>query len=138
MLERGPDFWHWFDKIPFSYHCVHPIQAKMFSIQMLQRIFQSNLPRFCTLVLFIIIINSTIAYIILYIIILTVQNIMLFGLSVVLLCLHVIIKYPIVYIIIILLLIMTIIIVYSIYIIIIVFHDASFQIVNQCYNNYTM
>ena len=61
MLEQGPDFWRWFDKIQFSYHCVHPIHAKMFSIQMLLH-FSQILLRVCTLVLFIIInINSTIA-----------------------------------------------------------------------------
>ena len=30
MLEQGPDFWTWFDNTQFSYHCVHPIHAKMF------------------------------------------------------------------------------------------------------------
>ena len=35
MLEQGRDFWRWFDTTQFSYHCVHPIHAKMFSIQML-------------------------------------------------------------------------------------------------------
>ena len=30
MLEQGPDFWCWFDTTQFSYHCVHPIHAKMF------------------------------------------------------------------------------------------------------------
>ena len=51
MLEQGPDFWCWFDTTHFSYHCVHPIHAKMFSIQM--SISQIVL-RVCTLVLFII------------------------------------------------------------------------------------
>ena len=27
MLEQGPDFWCWFDKTPFSCHCVHAIHA---------------------------------------------------------------------------------------------------------------
>ena len=31
-MEQGPDFWCWFDTTQFSYHCVHPIHAKMFSI----------------------------------------------------------------------------------------------------------
>ena len=35
VLEKGPDFWHSFDPTQFSYHCVHPIHAKVFSIQML-------------------------------------------------------------------------------------------------------
>ena len=52
MLERGPDLWRWFDKIQFSYHCVHPIHAKMFSIQMLLH-FSQIVPRVCTLVIFI-------------------------------------------------------------------------------------
>ena len=34
-MEQGPDFWCWFDTTQFSYHCVHPIHAKMFSIEML-------------------------------------------------------------------------------------------------------
>ena len=50
MLEQGPDFWCWFDTTQFSYHCVHPIHAKMFSIQMS---ISQIVPRvFCTLVLF--------------------------------------------------------------------------------------
>ena len=53
MLEQGPDFWCWFDTTQFSYHCVHPIHAKMFSIQMsISQIVQ----RVYTLVLFIIIV----------------------------------------------------------------------------------
>ena len=52
MLEQGPDFWCWFDTTQFSYHCVHPIHAKMFSIQMS---ISQIVPRVCTLVLFIII-----------------------------------------------------------------------------------
>ena len=53
VLEQGPDFWCWFDKTQFSYHCVHPIHAKMFSIQMLLHFSQIAL-RVCTLVLYII------------------------------------------------------------------------------------
>ena len=52
MLEQGPDFCCWFNKTKFSYHCVHPIHAKMFSIQMLLH-FSQIAPRVCTLVLFI-------------------------------------------------------------------------------------
>ena len=52
MLEQGPDFWGWFNKTQFSYHCVHPIHAKMFSIQMLLH-FCQIVPRVCTSVLFI-------------------------------------------------------------------------------------
>ena len=52
MLEQGPDFWHWFDTTQFSYHCVHPKHAKMFSIQILLHFSQIVL-RVCTLVLFI-------------------------------------------------------------------------------------
>ena len=44
--------WCWFDKTQFSYHCVHPIHAKMFSIQILLH-FSQIVPRVCTLVLFI-------------------------------------------------------------------------------------
>ena len=55
MLEQGPDFWCWFDTTQFSYHCGHPIHAKMFSNQMLLH-FSEIVPRVCTLVLFIIII----------------------------------------------------------------------------------
>ena len=55
MLEQGPDFWCWFNKTQFSYHCVDPIHAKMFSIQMLLH-FRQIVPRVCTLVLFIIIV----------------------------------------------------------------------------------
>ena len=51
MLEQGPDFWCWFDTTQFSYHRVHPIHAKMFSIQML---INQILLRVCTLVIFII------------------------------------------------------------------------------------
>ena len=51
---KGPDFWCWFNKTKFSYHCVHPIHAKMFSIQLLLHSIQIA-PRVCTLVLFIII-----------------------------------------------------------------------------------
>ena len=29
----SPDFWCWFNTTQFSYHCVHPIHANMFSIQ---------------------------------------------------------------------------------------------------------
>ena len=42
----------WFDTTQFSYHCVHPINAKVFSIQMLLH-FSQIVPRVCTLVLFI-------------------------------------------------------------------------------------
>ena len=42
MLEQGPDFWRWFDTTRFSYHCIHPIHAKVFSIQVLLYTFQSN------------------------------------------------------------------------------------------------
>ena len=52
-MEQGPDFWCWFDTTQFSYHCVHPIHAKMFSIQMLLH-FSQIVQRVCTLVLFII------------------------------------------------------------------------------------
>ena len=52
-MEQGPDFWRWFDTTQFSYHCVHPIHAKMFSIQMLLH-FSQIVQRVCTLVLFII------------------------------------------------------------------------------------
>ena len=51
-MEQGPDFWCWFDTTQFSYHCVHPIHAKMFSIQMLLH-FSQIVRRVCTLVLFI-------------------------------------------------------------------------------------
>ena len=51
-MEQGPDFWCWFDTTQFSYHCVHPIHAKMFSIQMLLH-FSQIVQRVCTLVLFI-------------------------------------------------------------------------------------
>ena len=37
MLEQGPDFWFWFDKTQFSYHCVHVIHAKVFSIRVVAR-----------------------------------------------------------------------------------------------------
>ena len=47
MLEQGRDFWRWFDTTQFSYHCVHPIHAKMFSIQMLLH-FSQIVPRVCT------------------------------------------------------------------------------------------
>ena len=50
-MEQGPDFWCWFDTTQFSYHCVHPIHAKMFSIQMLLH-FSQIVQRVCTLVLF--------------------------------------------------------------------------------------
>ena len=53
MLEQGPDFWRWFYITRFSCHCVHPIHAKVFSIQMLLH-FSQIVPRVCTLVLFII------------------------------------------------------------------------------------
>ena len=56
-MEQGPDFWCLFDTTQFSYHCVHPIHAKMFSIQMLLH-FSQIVTRVCTLVLFIIIITS--------------------------------------------------------------------------------
>ena len=52
VLEQDPDFWCWFDKTQFLYHCVHPIHAKMFSIQILLY-FSQIVPRVCTLVLFI-------------------------------------------------------------------------------------
>ena len=55
MLLQGPDFWRWFDKIQFSYHCVHLIHAKMFSIQMFL-CFSQIVLMVCTLVLFIIIV----------------------------------------------------------------------------------
>ena len=51
-MEQGPDFWCWFDTTQFSYYCVHPIHAKMFSIQMLMH-FSQIVQRVCTLVLFI-------------------------------------------------------------------------------------
>ena len=54
MLEQGPDFWCWFDTTQFSYHCVHPIHANIFSNQMLLH-FSQIVPGVCTLVLFIII-----------------------------------------------------------------------------------
>ena len=53
-MEQGPDFWCWFDTTQFSYHCIHPIHAKMFSIQMLLH-FSQIVQRVYTLVLFIII-----------------------------------------------------------------------------------
>ena len=52
-MEQGPDFWCWFDTTQFSYHCVQPIHAKMFSIQMLLH-FSQIVQRVCTLVLFIV------------------------------------------------------------------------------------
>ena len=52
VLEQGPDFWCWFNKTQFSYHCVYPIHATMFSIQMLLH-FSQIAQRVCTLVLFI-------------------------------------------------------------------------------------
>ena len=52
VLEQGSDFWCWFNKTQFSYHCVHPIHAKIFSIQILLH-FSQIAPRVCTLVLFI-------------------------------------------------------------------------------------
>ena len=55
VLEQGPDFWCWFDKTQFSYHCVHPIHAKMFSIQRSLHFSQIAL-RVCTLVLFILVV----------------------------------------------------------------------------------
>ena len=51
VLEQGPDFWH-----RFSYHCVHPIHAQVFSIQMLL-LFSQIAQMVCTLVLFIFNIN---------------------------------------------------------------------------------
>ena len=51
VLEQDPDFWCWFDKTQFSYHCVYPIHAKMFSILMLLH-FSQIAQRVCTLVLF--------------------------------------------------------------------------------------
>ena len=73
-MEQGPDFWSWLDQEhmsttkwrsplsgahvllvrynSFSYHCVHSIHAKMFSIQMLLH-FSQIVQRICTLVLFI-------------------------------------------------------------------------------------
>ena len=51
MLEQGPDIWCWFDTPQLSYHCVHPIHANMFSIQMLLH-FGQIVRRVCTLVLF--------------------------------------------------------------------------------------
>ena len=53
MLEQGPDFWRWFYITRFSCHCVHPIHAKVFSIQMLLHFFSQIVTRVCTLVLFI-------------------------------------------------------------------------------------
>ena len=55
VLGQGPDFWCWFNKTQFLYHCVHPILAKMFSIQILLH-FSQIVRRVCTLVLFIIIV----------------------------------------------------------------------------------
>ena len=55
-MDQGPDFWCWFDTTQFSYHCVHPIHAKMFSIQMLLH-FSQIVQRVCTLVLFILYCN---------------------------------------------------------------------------------
>ena len=54
-LTFDVSFWCWFDKTKFSYHCVHPIHANMFSIQILLH-FSQIAPRVCTLVLFIIIV----------------------------------------------------------------------------------
>ena len=42
VLEQGPDFWRWFDTTRFSYHCIHPIHTKVFSIRVLATTFQSN------------------------------------------------------------------------------------------------
>ena len=50
VLEQGPDFWRWFNKTQFSYHCVHPMHAKMFSIQILIH-FSQIVPRVSTVVL---------------------------------------------------------------------------------------
>ena len=52
-MEQGSDLWCWFDTTQFLYHCVHPIHAKMFSIQMLLH-FSQIVQRVCTLVLFIV------------------------------------------------------------------------------------
>ena len=52
MLEQGPDFWCWFDTNSVFVPLVHPIHAKVFSIQMLLH-FSQIVPRVCTLVLFI-------------------------------------------------------------------------------------
>ena len=52
VLEQGPNFWCWFNKTRFSYHCVHPIHVRMFSIQILLH-FSQIVPRVYTLVLFI-------------------------------------------------------------------------------------
>ena len=59
MLEQGPDFWRWFDTTQFSYHCVHPIHVKVFSIQILLH-FSQIVPRVCTLLFFIIIIGNVV------------------------------------------------------------------------------
>ena len=76
MLEQGPDFWCWFDKTQFSYHCVHPIHAKMFSIQILLH-FSQIASRVCTLMLFIIIITIIIVVIFIIIIIIVIIIILL-------------------------------------------------------------
>ena len=51
VLEQGADFWRWLYTTQFSYHCVHLIYAKVFSIQILLH-FSQITPRVCTLVLF--------------------------------------------------------------------------------------
>ena len=63
VVEQGPDFWCWFDRSRFSYHCVHQIHAKMFSIQMFLHFYQI-VRRVCTLVL--LIYNSDITNPVLY------------------------------------------------------------------------
>ena len=50
VLEQSSDVWRWFNTNQFSYHCVHPIHAKMFSIQMLLH-FSQIAQRVCTSVL---------------------------------------------------------------------------------------
>ena len=52
VLEQDPHFWCWFYKTQFSYHYVHSVHAKMFSIQMLLH-FSQIARRVCTLVFFI-------------------------------------------------------------------------------------
>ena len=52
VLEQGPDFWCWFDKLSFrAIVFTQYMHAKMFSIQIIH--FSQIVPRVCSLVLFI-------------------------------------------------------------------------------------
>ena len=59
VLEQGRDFWRWFDKIQFSYHCVHPIHEDVFNPNVTIIHFSHIVPRVCTLVLFIFYCNES-------------------------------------------------------------------------------